>query len=119
MAWDLQWGSEEKQKFLQTLVEQGHDPEALRNKPRLKPWLGDYYKAFNLLSTSRQLGMGAAGAIPMSEMMAYFEVFEVHDLDERETTITMIKALDSVYLKHVNKKSEEIKPKGKVPRKRR
>ena len=119
MDWDLQWGN--KLEFLETLREQGQEPEALKTKPRLRPWLSGYYAAFNLLSSSRQLGMGAVGAIPMSEIAAYFEMFEVHDLDERETTITMIKALDSVYLKHVNKPKDGTveKPANRPWKKRR
>ncbi len=112
MAWELQWGG--KLEFLKKLAEQGQRVEALENQPRLKPWLAEYYRAFNALSSSRQVGMGGVGPIPMSEMAAYFEVFEVRDLEERDTYITMIQALDSVYLKHVNKPSDQ--PKGKSGR---
>jgi len=37
-------------------------------------------------------------------MMAYMRMFEVVDLDERERFTRMVKALDRVYIKHVNAK---------------
>lgn len=119
MAWDLQWGAPEKLKFLETLQEQGQEPEALKNKPRLTPWVADYYKAFQLLSFSRPVGMGGVGAIPISEMVAYFGLAGIHDPDERETFVTMMQALDSTYLTHVNKKSEETVQKAQRPPRRR
>ena len=103
MDWDLQWGSEDKQKFLKTLQEQGIEPQALRDRPRLTPWVVEYYSAFQTLSASRPVGMGGVGSIPISEMMAYFELVEIRDPDERLTYVTMTQALDSVYLKHVHK----------------
>lgn len=118
MTWDLQWGTPDKLKFLQTLQEQGQEPEALKAKPRLKPWAAEYYRAFQVLSASRPIGMGGVGAIPVSEMMAYFGLAEVLDPDERDTYVKMIQALDSTYLKHVNTKSDEKKPKAKSPRRR-
>jgi len=120
LAWDLQWGTPEKLKFLKTLQEQGQEPEALKNKPRLKPWGADYYRAFQTLSTSRPTGMGGVGAIPLSEMMAYFALSEIRDPDERETYVKMIQALDSTYLTHMNKKSEDAaSSSGKKPPRRR
>lgn len=118
MEWDLQWGTKEKREFLKKLKEQGHDPEALKNKPRLRPWVADCYAAFQMLSNSRPVGMGGVGPIPISEMLAYFETFEIHDPEERETYITMIQALDSVYLAHVNKPVEASGGAQRPPRKR-
>lgn len=118
MVWDLEWGTPERQKFLKTLVEQGITPDALRNKPRLRPWLAEYYRAFQVLTSSRSVGMGGVGAIPLSEIAAYFELFEVHDPDERYAYVTMIKALDSAYLERTNKAStasvKPVEPRKKV-----
>lgn len=102
----MEWGTEERQKFLKTLEGQGIEPEALRNKPRLKPWVAEYYRAFQVLSSSRMIGMGGASAIPISEIVAYFALCEVRDPDEREAYVKMIQALDSAYLQKVNKPSE-------------
>jgi hypothetical protein len=105
LAWDLEWGSKEKLDFLKTLQQQGVEPFALKNKPKLVPWAVEYYRAFHTLSSSRPMGMGGVGPIPISEVLAYFEVFEVRDPDERETYVTMIQALDSVYLQKQSERS--------------
>lgn len=118
MAWELEWGP--KIEFLKTLQKQhGVEPDALRSRPRLKPWVADYYKAFQILSSSRPIGMGAVGAIPVSEMAAYLGLFGVRDREERETFIKMMQALDSVYLKHMSKRAEAAPEKAKASRKRR
>jgi len=118
LAWELEWGP--KLDFLKTLQQQyGVEPDALKHKPRLKPWVADYYKAFQMLSSSRPIGMGAVGAIPISEMAAYLDLFGILDHEERELFITMMQALDSVYLKHVNKSAEAKPETAKAPRKRR
>jgi hypothetical protein len=117
LEWELEWGP--KREFLKTLhQQQGIEPDALKHQPRLRPWVVDYYRAFNVLSASRPLGMGAVGSIPVSEIAAYLNLFEVHDYEEREAYVTMIQALDSVYLKRVNK-STESKATPKASGKRR
>lgn len=78
----------------------------------------DYYKAFQVLSASRPIGMGAVGAIPLSEIAAYLALFGVYDYEERDAYVTMIQALDSVYLQHVNK-SQAASPTKAGPKKRR
>ena len=83
----------------------GELPSALKNKPEFKPGLAWYYELFELLNTSRAIGFSGAGAIPFSEMKACFDLLEITDLDERECSIKMIRALDSAYLQHVNKKA--------------
>jgi len=118
LAWELEWGP--KVEFLKTLQQQhGTEPDALRFRPRLKPWVADYYKAFQILSSSRPIGMGAVGAIPISEMAAYLGLFGVRDHEEREHFIKMMQALDSVYLTHMNKRAEAATEQSKAPRKRR
>jgi hypothetical protein len=61
--------------------------------------------------------MGVLGTIPLSEIKAYFDIFEVTDPDDREFFITTMQALDSVYLKHANRKQEPVK--GQKPTKRK
>lgn len=106
MGWELEWGG--KLEFLKTLEEQGTKVDALRNRPRLKAWNLDYYNAFNVLSSSRPSGMGGVGPIPLSEILAYFSIFEIHDPDDRVTYITMMQSLDSVYLSHINKRTDKV-----------
>ena len=76
--------------------------------------MADYYRAFHVLSASRQLGMGVVGPIALSEILAYFVMYEVSDYEERETYVTMIQALDSVYLSQMNKSAETPDAKAKT-----
>lgn len=73
-------------------------PEALKNRPELNNWVMPCWNAFQLLTASRPLGMGGVGPIPLTEIEAYCRMYQVDDLDEREQLVTMIRALDSVYL---------------------
>lgn len=60
------------------------------------------WEAFNVLSPSRNVGMGA-GAIPLSEVKAYCEMFDVAG-QEKEDLLYLIRALDDEYLKITNEK---------------
>lgn len=62
------------------------------------------------LRHSRPVGFGGVGGVPLSEIMTCLALFEIVDVDDRETCVKMIQALDSVYLEHVNPK-----PEGKPP----
>ena len=114
LGWELQWG--DKVEFLETLRKQGNDPDALKIRPRLRPWVAEYHRAFHTLSASRPVGLGGVGPIPLTELAAYLNLFGVHDYDEREAFIKMIQALDSVYLKHMHEKAEAKKPKSSKQR---
>ncbi len=62
--------------------------------------------AFELLNASRQsTAMGQLAQITLSEVMAYFNIYDITNLDDREEFLTMIYALDRVYIDHHNKKS--------------
>jgi len=99
----LEWGPQES--FLKTLQQTtGETPKALQDRPKLNRWVAEYYKAFAVLSDSRSILQGGVGPIPLSEIFAYFQMFEITDLEERERFTTMVKALDRVYIKHVNEK---------------
>jgi hypothetical protein len=60
-----------------------------------------------LLSPSRNMGWGA-GAIPLSEVKAYCEMFDIEG-DEREELLLLLRALDDEYLKSTNEKSQSKK----------
>ena len=63
----------------------------------------EYLIAFLRLSPSRQVGF-SVGAIPVSEIRAYCDLFGVDDV---ETFFQLIRALDSAWLDHSAKKSKE------------
>lgn len=48
------------------------------------------------------MGQMGIGPIPLSEIKAYLDLIEVTDLDEKERWVKMIRALDGVYVEHVN-----------------
>ena len=58
--------------------------------------------AFKNLSSSRAVGFGI-GAIPVSEILAYCELFRIDGEDEREDMLYYVSELDMEYLGHVNK----------------
>ena len=79
-------------------------PEKIQNAPSLRPGLELYYIAFQDLMASRSSGMGI-GPIWWSTVQSYCEA---KGLDENQTEAmhNHIKAMDTVYLKHVNKKTK-------------
>lgn len=101
----MDWG--EKVEFLQSIEETtGETPPALANRPALNKWVLNYWAGFHLLNASRPLGPSGVGPIPLSEIVAYCEMFQVDDMDERERFVTMIRALDAAYLKRQAEKRE-------------
>jgi hypothetical protein len=82
----------------------GFAPPALANRPHLEPPLRWYLSAFYDLSRGRQLTMGGAGPIAISEMAAYIQIFGMDSLEDRQWFVTIMGQLDSVYLEHQAKK---------------
>jgi hypothetical protein len=97
----LSWG--DKEKFLRGLEERGEAVPALQNKPELDEFLIPYWKAFQVLSSSRQIGMGI-GAIPLTEIEAYMRIYGIEDQEEREDMVYLIGEMDRVFIEYCNKK---------------
>ena len=93
----------------------GMEVKALENRPILTQWVADYWNGFQILSGSRAIHQGGIGPIPLTEMVAYMEATYLYDVDERLKFITMIQALDSVYVTHIN---ESAKRKQEAARKK-
>jgi len=103
LEWTLTWG--EREDGLQAVEDQtGETPKALRDKPKPHPWVAWYYEAFWLLDSARPVYQGSVGRIPMSEIAAYFYVFEILGTESRQLFIRTIRALDSVYVKLTNER---------------
>lgn len=79
----------------------------MENRPELYPDLVPVWEAFVLLSPSRSMGWGA-GAIPLSEIKAYCEMFDIEG-DDREELLILLRALDDEYLKSTNEKGKSKK----------
>lgn len=77
----------------------------MENRPELYPDLVPVWEAFVLLSPSRNMGWGA-GAIPLTEVRAYCEMFEIEP-EEREDLLYLLRALDEEYLKSTNEKGKQ------------
>jgi hypothetical protein len=82
-------------------------------RPQLSNSAAFYYEAFGRLSLSRPPGFGVLAAIPVSEVVAYMDGLRMNDLDERDTLMYMILALDSDYREHFNKDPEPKKGNSK------
>ena len=89
---------------------EGERVKPLENKPELYSDLKLDFDAFNILSTSRPVGF-SYGAIPISEILAYCNMFGIDDYEERKEFIKRIKILDRAYLNFHNKKSKQANKK--------
>jgi hypothetical protein len=98
LRWWLEWGPH--LEGLKKVEDQtGEKPRALLNRPRLSQWEQAYYEAYERLMGSRQWTFGGAAGIPVSEIVAYFELQGIVDDDERAEYMSVIQALDAEYLK--------------------
>jgi hypothetical protein len=88
------------------LIESGQHVEALLTKPTLYDDLVNDYRAFIDLSASRQTGM-VEGAIPLSEIYAYMQIFEIAVYAQRKLFLQRMRFLDKIYLDFVHKESEK------------
>jgi hypothetical protein len=88
----------------------GVTPQALLDRPRLKPEEQYWMNAFFDVSSSRPTGE-SPGPIPMSEYYAYFQTYYIDSVEDREAHLRVLKRLDNVYLRGVQ---EELKRKSKT-----
>jgi len=117
LTWHLEYG--QKADWFQEIEEQGGaEFDFLDDKPELYEDLYGDWKAFWRLSGSRQIGMGL-GSIQMSEILAYMEIFGIHNTRERELLLTRIQILDRTFLKHHSKKDKKKKKNAKAARGRK
>lgn len=86
-------------------------PPALASEPRLDFRQAFYYAAFQDLTGSRNVSMAGALPIPVSEIKAYCELFNIAELEERSRILRYVKVLDNAYLTYVSEKQK--KPQGK------
>jgi len=111
LSWHLKYGKRED-----WFEELGADFDFLEEKPVLYPDLYPDWKAFWILSGSRQVGMGI-GNIQISEIYAYMKMFNINSPHQREHLLSRIQLLDNIYLKYQSDVREEKKK--KAPKKRK
>ena len=80
---------------------------SLAEKPELQKHLAHYFEAFTILTVSRAAYQGCVGYIPLSEIHAYFQMFGITDIEEKQDYLYLIRALDEEYIGYLNKKSEQ------------
>ena len=97
----------------------GRTPPALASRPDLSPWAKPYWDAWTYLRSSRPLGFGAVGWIPVSEISSYLDIIGETDVFERLRTVRMVSSLDAVYVDRMNQKDSKDQGGRKAPRKAR
>ena len=94
-------GKLEQQIARQAFLANAPMPDKIANAPYLELGLDLYLSAFFELEGDRQIGMGI-GPIPWNVVNQYAKAY--HFDEEQSTKLhRYIKALDAVYLNHVNK----------------
>lgn len=78
-------------------------PEKIQNAPSILPGLELYYMGFLELTSSRAFTGFGVGPIPWSVIQQYSDSLGL-DMDQTEAMHHHITALDTVYLKHTQKK---------------
>ena len=86
-------------------------PDAIKNKPRLRPGLEVYYMAFWECSTDRQLGM-AEGPIPWTAINAWAIRHGFVGAEEFDRLVRIIKMMDVAYIEH---RTKDVKKKAAEP----
>jgi hypothetical protein len=75
------------------LQQSGVQVKALENRPILLPGLDVYLKAYVDLSFDRPIGM-SVGPIPWSSIIKWCQLHEIHDINEIETCVRFMRALE-------------------------
>jgi hypothetical protein len=79
-------------------------PKAILEAPVLMPGSSFYYNAFLTLSSCRSMGM-MEGRIPWTAVDAYARRYDLDD-DDTDCLWTLVCSMDSVYLKHQQKRAK-------------
>lgn len=108
----MEWGREIP-ALLQVKEEFGITPKALANRPLPKRDCTKYREAFGVLSVSRYYGENGPQPISLSDILAFFVLSGIDDMDDREVYRNHIQSMDGVFLEHSSKKMKEEMDKQK------
>lgn len=96
----MEWGPREE--FLIGISET--EPAApLLEKPELDDMERYYWRVFHDLNASRPVGFGAA-SVPISEILAYCELYGINDINERSDLVYIMAEMNSEFIEHFSKK---------------
>lgn len=111
----MTWGRQED--FLKQIEEMtGETPGGLKERPDLTPIQWYYRIAFEEVSASRGYSSnGLPLPVPLTEMLAYCQLYGIESLDEREKLIKMFRAMDAGYRKVASQEANSDKPKVPHP----
>lgn len=79
-------------------------PPCLLRKPKLRTDCYGYYEAFYALSGRRNYGRAGPQPVPISEMVAYCDVFGVPKGYIRAKFVRLMARMDAAYLQRVHSK---------------
>ena len=91
--------------MLQKRQDQGKPTKSLDEQPLLWERSLPYWNAFATLSLRRPAGTGLSG-IPTSEMIAWLDLHEVVETEDRQFYVRVISAMDAVWLEASAKRLE-------------
>lgn len=99
----MEWGAREE--FLIGISES--EPAApLLEKPVLDDIEKYYWRVFHDLTSSRPVSFGA-GAVPISEILAYCQLYGVNNINERSDLVYIMAEMDGELIEHFNKKKSK------------
>jgi len=75
-------------------------PQAVLDAPIPFTGAQKYLDAFWTLSAGRTYHAAGANTLSLSEILAYFQIYGIDDIDERADFIDFLRAMDAAYLKH-------------------
>jgi hypothetical protein len=105
LKWQIERGRHED--FLIGIAQNtGKTPASLRTRPVLSLHLFPIWKAFGILSSSRQIGM-TPGPIPYSEISAYYFDFGYESGFDLPEFIRLIMEVDNEYLSILESRSKK------------
>ena len=76
---------------------EGHVIPELDAEPDMLEEALPYWEVYMRLSNSRNVGM-SIGGIPITQILAYCDLYYITDLDDRDTLIRIITRLDNHYI---------------------
>lgn len=84
--------------YLQDKAAQGHE-QAIRDLESMtQPDSLFLWQAFVFLNKSRPQGFEGIAPIPVSEILAYCELFRITNADDRERLLHAVKAMDGAFI---------------------